>query len=49
MWLPGGRCDQAVHLFQIEVTELALIRPSADHVVIEWWRQGAGTKRIERR
>lgn len=37
------------HLFRVEVTELALIRPDADRLVIDSWRQGAGTKRVERR
>ncbi|WP_208028090.1 pyridoxamine 5'-phosphate oxidase family protein [Rhabdothermincola sediminis] len=45
----GHAPDGPFHLFRVDVTELALIRPGGDHLVIESWRQGRGTRRIERR
>jgi hypothetical protein len=37
------------HLFRIDVTEIATVRPGGDHLVIESWTEGTGVKRIERR
>jgi general stress protein 26 len=45
----GYAPDGPFHLFRVDVTELALIRPGGDHLVIESWRQGGETRRIERR
>ncbi len=38
------------HLFRAGVTELSSVRPGpgGNHLVIEWWREGEGTRRIER-
>ena len=36
-------------LFRIEVTEISMLRPGGDHLVIEWWRPGEEPHRIERR
>jgi len=38
------------HLFRADVTELVVIRlgDPADHLVIEFWREGRGVQRIER-
>jgi hypothetical protein len=45
----GYAPDGPFHLFRVDVTELALIKPGGDHLVIESWRQGVETRRIERR
>lgn len=39
------------HLFRADVQELVLTRlgDPADHIVIEWWREGSGLRRTERR
>jgi len=37
------------HLFRVDVTELATIRPGGDHLVIESWSEATGPKRTERR
>jgi hypothetical protein len=37
------------HLFRVDVTELMFLKPGGDHLVIEWWKEGAGTNRVERR
>ena len=38
-------------LFRVDLTEASLLRvgPGGDHLVIEWWRPGAGVTRLERR
>jgi hypothetical protein len=36
-------------LFRIDVTEISMLRPGGDHLVIEWWRPGEEPHRIERR
>lgn len=28
------------HLFKVDVTEVAMIRPAGDRLAIEWWREG---------
>lgn len=35
-------------LFTLDVTEISTLMPGGDHLVIEWWRHGAGTHRVER-
>lgn len=42
---PPGAFD----LFTADVTDLTSIRPATDHLVIESWVEGRGTRRIERR
>jgi hypothetical protein len=37
------------HLFRADVTELVLIQPGGDHLVIESWHDGRGLRRIERK
>ena len=37
------------HLFRADVTELSTVRVAGDHLDIDWWREGAGVGRIERR
>ncbi|MBV8302905.1 MAG: pyridoxamine 5'-phosphate oxidase family protein [Acidimicrobiia bacterium] len=37
------------HLFRVEVGEVMFLKPGGDHLVIEWWKEGAGTSRVERR
>jgi len=37
------------HLFRVDVTEVMFLKPGGDHLAIEWWREGTGTKRVERR
>jgi hypothetical protein len=36
-------------LFRAEVHELSTVRPAGDHLDIEWWRDGEGVRRVERR
>jgi hypothetical protein len=36
-------------LFRVEITEISMLRPAGDHLVIEWWRPGEHAHRIERR
>ncbi len=45
--VPPGRFP----LFRMDLTEASLLRlgPSGDHLLIEWWRPGAGVTRVERR
>jgi hypothetical protein len=46
-----GESPEGSHLFRVDVTELVVTRvgASADHLVIEVWREGQGLRRIERR
>lgn len=37
------------HLFRVDVREVSFLRPGADHLVIESWREGAAVERVERR
>lgn len=37
-----------LHLFQLDVTEISLIRPGDNVLVIEWWNPEAGVQRLER-
>jgi hypothetical protein len=37
------------HLFRVDVTEVMHLKPGGDHLVIEWWKEGTGTNRVERR
>ena len=37
------------HLFSVDVREVMFLKPGGDHLVIEWWKEGAGTRRVERR
>jgi len=36
-------------LFRVDITEISMLRPGGDHLVIEWWRPGEEPHRIERR
>ncbi|HUZ77393.1 MAG TPA: pyridoxamine 5'-phosphate oxidase family protein [Chloroflexota bacterium] len=36
------------HLFRADVSEMSLLRPAGDHLNIDIWREGTGTRRIER-
>jgi hypothetical protein len=44
-WAPDG----PFHLFAVDVTELMMLRPGGDHLVIESWREGGEVRRVERR
>jgi len=37
------------HLFRADVTEVYLLRPGGDHLVLEWWTPAGGIRRVERR
>jgi hypothetical protein len=37
------------HLFHVDVTELSMVRPAGDHLVIDVWHPGEAPRRIERR
>jgi hypothetical protein len=43
--LPPGPLE----LFRADVSDLVLLWPNVDHLVIESWREGRGERRIERR
>ena len=45
MQLPPGPMD----LFRVDVTQLSILVPAGDHLVIEWWREGEPVQRVERR
>jgi hypothetical protein len=36
-------------LFRVEPSRVSMLSPGGDHLVIEWWRPGAGVQRVERR
>ncbi|HEY2330282.1 MAG TPA: pyridoxamine 5'-phosphate oxidase family protein [Acidimicrobiales bacterium] len=36
-------------LFKVDVDEIGFLLPAGDHLVIEWWNEPAGYRRIERR
>jgi hypothetical protein len=36
-------------LFRVDVTEVSMLQPDEDHLVIEWWRPGEPLHRINRR
>jgi hypothetical protein len=38
-----------MELFRADVTDLVLLRPATDHLVIESWTEGRGDRRVERR
>jgi hypothetical protein len=33
---------------RFEATGLGFLRPDGDHLVIEWWTEGAGYERVDR-
>lgn len=35
-------------LFRVDVTEVSFVRPAGDHLMIEWWAEGAGVPRVKR-
>jgi hypothetical protein len=37
-----------MHLFRIDVREVVLVRPGADHLAIESWTAARGLRRVER-
>lgn len=41
--------DGPWHLFAVDVTEVSLIQPGGDHLVIHVWHPGEAPRRIERR
>lgn len=50
----GSAQDQTpppMHLFRVDLTEVVLtcVGEPADHLVIEWWREGEELQRLERR
>lgn len=36
-------------LFWVDIEEVSFLTPGGDHLVIEWWKPGAGVTRVERR
>jgi len=36
-------------LFRVEVTEVSVLQPSEEHLVIEWWRPGEPRRQVDRR
>lgn len=45
----GGAPGGPFHAFRVDVVEVMTLRPVGDHLLIETWREGVGTRRIERR
>lgn len=45
----GAVPDGSFPLFRVDVGEVSFLRPAGDHLVIEWWREGDGLHRVERR
>lgn len=41
---PPGPMD----LFRVDVTEVSFLRPAGDHLVIEWWAEGAKVQQVKR-
>jgi hypothetical protein len=37
------------HLFRADVTDISTVRLAGDHLDLDWWREGVGVGRIERR
>lgn len=37
------------HLFRADLTDLSTVRVAGDHLDIDWWREGIGVGRLERR
>ena len=40
--------DGPMHVFAVDVTEMSMLRPAGDHLIIEWWREGEAPHRVER-
>jgi hypothetical protein len=47
----GGQPPGPFHLFRVDVTEIVHTRVGdpPDHLVVESWHEGTGTKRVERK
>lgn len=43
-WAPDG----PFHLFRVDATELTMVGPEGDHLVIRSWREGGEERRVER-
>ena len=37
------------HLFRADVREISIVRPSGDHLDIDWWHAGGSVKHVERK
>lgn len=40
---------EPMHLFKVDITEVSMIRPAEDHLIIDVWHPGEEPRRIERR
>ena len=40
--------EDPFHLFRIDITEVMLLKPGGDHLVIERWREGDGYRSVKR-
>ena len=45
----GPPDDDPMHLFKIDITDVASIQPGGDHLVIQSWTPAQGLRRVERR
>jgi hypothetical protein len=36
------------HLFRLDVTELYLLRPAGDHLLLDWWTPSGGLRHVDR-
>jgi hypothetical protein len=45
----GPPDDSPMHLFKVDVTDVASIKPGGDHLVIESWTPAHGLRRVERK
>jgi hypothetical protein len=44
-----GPPPRPFHLFRVEVTEVMLVRVVVDHLLVETWTEGLGSRTVERR
>ena len=45
----GPPDDDPMHLFKVDITDVVLIQPGGDHLVIQSWSPTQGLRRVERK
>ena len=46
--LGGGAPPEPMHVFRVDVTEVMLLMPAGDHLVIDSWVEGRGLRSVKR-
>ena len=46
--LGGGAAPGPMHVFRVDVTEVMLLKPAGDHLLIDSWVEGRGIRRVKR-